>query len=238
LKKLFLALLAFQFIGGMILGQTPKAVPSKSSIKVTYPNEGKVVIISTSCLILWQRTGIQNNKARIVLLKSTGEKVMVIAAAANNTGKYAWTVPYSIPMGSYRIRVKAGSIANMGATFQIKTPTFTPYVPHLNETWTDGTVKKIRWQSANATGLTAYIILGWRTPVSGWQGAHTLTLKVPADQNEYDWVVGKWADGARDLWSTQEDLSKYIFQIGVGLQNAPVKYNYMGFGPEFYIEKE
>src|SRR4030066_303742 len=116
-------------MSGMILSQTAMAVPSKSSINVTYPNEGKVIIVSTSCLILWQRTGIQNNKARIVLLKSTGEKVMVIAEAANNTGKYAWTVPYSIPMGSYRIRVKAGSITNKGAIFQIKKPTFAPSVP-------------------------------------------------------------------------------------------------------------
>jgi hypothetical protein len=239
MRKLFLVSLIFLHVSGMIVSQEIKPDPTKqkSSIKVTYPSTGHEVIITTMCLVLWEREGILNTKVRIILFKSTGEKVEVISKSANNTGKYGWEVPYYLPEGSYRIRVKAGPIVNDGGIFGIKTPTFTVYEPHLDETLTVGDVKKISWHSQNATGTFAYIVLSTRNKNGNPVGSHSLAKKIPADKNEYGWVVGKYKNGTENLWPTDKDLSEYVFTIGVGLE-APPKYNYMSFGSEFYIKRK
>jgi hypothetical protein len=240
MRKLFFILITIAIISGVILSQEIKPDPTKqkSSIKITYPKAGVILNTSTLCLIQWERPGIQNIKAKITLLKPRGGKVKVIAYNADNTGKYSWTIPFNLPEGSYKIEVKAGTIADTSEMFTIKVPQLSLYEPHADEVLTIGQDKVIRWNASNAEGVRIQIHLQkLKFPSFGDMGI-PLASNIKADDGEYTWTVGKYDNGSKDLWnltSFPEQGAKC--QIEIYLQGSLAAYSPLSSSKEFRVKK-
>jgi hypothetical protein len=216
----------------MIISQAPKFVSKKSRIKVTYPKEGITLNASSSCLIQWDRPGIQNVKAKIILIKPSSGQWKVIAEAASNTGKYSWIIPHDLQGGDYKIRVKAGKLANKSGLFTIKIPEFTINYPGGNEYLKIGEECVILWQAVNAKGVMAQLNLHI------YQGNEwkVLATNIPADKGQYPWVVGKDHNGSNDIWDLAT-FPNYALKCRISISLHDSLTVYSSFTNDFFVKK-
>ena len=76
-------------------------------ITITSPETGDIWCFGKSYTINWTKSGDMHDSVKIRLYNSTGTtKILNISDSTDNDGSFSWTIPASVPEGSYRIRVK------------------------------------------------------------------------------------------------------------------------------------
>jgi hypothetical protein len=74
------------------------------NIVVTVPNGGEIYELGSDLTIQWTSTKGLNDIIRIDLYKND-EAFLVIADQASNTGAYVWSIPLSLEVGEYKIKL-------------------------------------------------------------------------------------------------------------------------------------
>ena len=95
--KILLLLFVFMFFSAMVSAQI---------ITVTSPSKGAIWFKGSTHNITWTKSGPMNAKVKIILYKAfSTTKILDITNETNNDGNYSWTIPGSIPAGSYEVKV-------------------------------------------------------------------------------------------------------------------------------------
>ncbi len=92
-------------------------------IGIANPKKGDVWIKGKAYHVQWKTSGITLTWVKVSLLGTGFEKVL--SAKTQNNGDFAWTIPGTIPDGSYRIQV-AANVTGVSEYFQIKAPAPAP----------------------------------------------------------------------------------------------------------------
>lgn len=145
--------------------------PVSASITVTAPVAGESWQQGTPRDIKWISSGFSgsSDKVKVVLINNLNNQETVIdpsVLATNNI--YSWTVPISVALGQYKIKVsyESGSTVVSGTSpvFNITQgsgQSITITAPASGDSWALGTKQNITWTSAGITGTattTIYIV--------------------------------------------------------------------------------
>ena len=144
-------------MGRLLLSLCLLAVSAWSqTITISSPAEGVVWKQGETKNIQWTKQGETGVNVRIVL-RAPGQTaaVLEIADPAPNSGSFSWTIPATVPPGTYYIRVR--SVTNSQATddsgqFQIQEktgglpfPFVTIQEPAVNAVWVRTSSHAIKW---------------------------------------------------------------------------------------------
>jgi hypothetical protein len=170
------------------------------TLAVTSPGTGASWPIGTAHAITWT-TNLPATDVRIDLSADGGASFTMLAAAAPNTGSFAWTVA-GPATASAIVRVTAnGAVPASGASglFAIVTPSLAITAPTTGAKWTIGTAQAITWTTnlpatdtvrveLSRNGGISYTSLATSAPNSGtfaWTvtGAATTSAMVRVSSN-------------------------------------------------------
>jgi hypothetical protein len=130
-------------------------------LHLTSPNAGALVQ-GGKYPLTWESSGLAGAAVRIELYAG-GRRVRAIAAAAPNTGRYLWTVPYAqAPGPGFQVRVS--TTAPLAAEdFSDETlrvlPAVTLTAPNGGQTWKRGRTYRIAWTYKNNPGTAVRLEL-------------------------------------------------------------------------------
>jgi len=116
------------------------------TLRVTSPAAGASWAIGTSNAITWTTNLAPGGTVRIDLSRDGGASFAMLAAAAPNTGSFAWTA--SGPPAAAIVRVTAsGTVPASGSSgaFAIVSPTLAVTAPASGASWTVGSTSTIAW---------------------------------------------------------------------------------------------
>jgi hypothetical protein len=128
---------------------------SAQSITLTKPAGGETWIKGQTYAITWTKSGSMPDLVKITLRNAvTLVDAAVIADDVQNSGSYQWMVPAATADGTYKVRVKAKNTTILGdsGAFTVAAPapagTITFVVPHSGDTWNNGQVHTIQWNTS------------------------------------------------------------------------------------------
>jgi len=162
--------------------------PPPASITVTYPNGGENWQRGTARNITWDSVGGVGSNVRIELYKG-GLLNLKIVNSTSNDGSYVWSIPSDQTIGSdYMIKVISTTNSSYydysDNNFSIaEKPRITVTSPNGGESWQQGTLREITWDSVGSVGSYVRIEL--------YRGA-VLNLKITgstADDGSCDWTI-------------------------------------------------
>lgn len=179
-KRLFLFILVISFIVSLGLAQ---------SITVTSPHSGDVWYKGHTYTITWGRSGNMNSKVKIRLYQGN-TKILGITNSTDNDGSYNWTIPASVPNGTYVIRVKTidNQVYDDSDSFTIadapaSSGSITITSPTEGACWEKGNTYHIRWTATGSMNLKVKIRL--------YQGNNKILeiTNSTANNGDYTWTV-------------------------------------------------
>ncbi len=98
------------------------SAPTGGTITVTDPRSGDCLEKGSSHTIRWTKSGSMNDSVKITLYKTdlTTLQTIIVNPTAND-GSFSWTIPNTIPNGSYVVRVKTvdNAVYDNGDVFTI-----------------------------------------------------------------------------------------------------------------------
>jgi len=189
MKKAF-----FIFWLGFILA----TILAAQSIQVTSPAAGAVWPLNSTQTITWIKSGTMNDRVFIRLFKD-GEPDQYISENTENDESFPWTVPGTLAVGNYTVRVRTfdravtgdSAIFTIGEAGEASSPPDRPSLrvlwPNGGETIEYGSSVKIRWAASNMPGASPVDISLFR----GRDEVGTLAKGLRADSGAFAWAVGK-----------------------------------------------
>jgi hypothetical protein len=166
------------------------------TITVTQPSAGAIWKKGEAKTIQWTNQGDTGANVRIVLRK-TGQTaaVLQIADPAPNSGSFAWTIPASVPEGTYFIRVKSKTVdqaTDDSGEFQIKAkegamPLMFAVItaPKADTAWSQGKVQTIKWTKYNSQAVNVRILL---MDPAVTNTVHVITASTP-NSGSFSWDI-------------------------------------------------
>jgi len=156
------------------------------ALSVTAPAEGASLFAGTAQTIAWSSNLPAGATALIELTRDGGATFETLAAAAPNTGSFAWTVA-GPDTAAAQVRVTLSGPASASATggaFGIVTPIATVTAPAAGASLLAGTATTIAWSSNLPAGGTALIELSR----NGGSTFETLAAAAP-NTGSFAWTV-------------------------------------------------
>ncbi len=181
-KRFYLILIIMFFVSIFVYSQT---------ITVTNPHSGKTWYKGHTYTISWTKSGTMDSNVKITLYKPDHTTLQtIIAKPTANDGSYDWTVPSSIPVGQYIVRVKTmdNAVYEDGDVFTIEDSTNANIVvtnPHSGDTWTKGQTYTIIWTKSGTMDSNVKITL-YKPDHTTLQ---TIIAKPTANDGSYDWTI-------------------------------------------------
>ena len=195
MRRFALCLLAVLACAGFVQAQR---------ITVTRPEADDAWSIGSTHDILWTVQGTMDDEVKILLFQG-GARVLEIAGRVPNSGRFAWPVPDSVPLGRYVVRVRTidGAVVDNSDEFAItiaahpQGSTSTPgpltlVTPNGREQLAIGSPFKITWRSA--TGAPAGTRVDLFLLHEG-QPVGLIAPEIPVTQRFYEWTVGRLQPG-------------------------------------------
>jgi hypothetical protein len=171
------------------------------ALAVTSPAAGASWAIGTASTIAWTTNLAAGGTVRVELSRDGGGTFETLAAAAPNTGTFAWTATGPAAAGAL-VRVSANGAVPASATsapFALVTPALGITAPATGASWTVGATQNVTWTTnlpaattvkveLSRNGGTSYTVLAAAAPNTGsfsWTvaGATTTTAKVRVTSN-------------------------------------------------------
>lgn len=176
------------------------------SITVSSPTAGSTWSIGSTCPIVWTSSGVTGPLSIRLRIadQPTAEAVLVIAAGAAESGSYSWTIPDSVPPGTYRVRVRTTAmnpaVSGDSGIFQI-VPSLPPPPPPASLTILEpsagsgevlalGAEQPIRWQAVSISGKVRLELVYHQGQMLG-----IIAQDLPAADGHFNWKAGKYGDG-------------------------------------------
>jgi hypothetical protein len=141
------------------------------TITVTQPSAGAVWKKGETRMIQWTKQGDTGANVKIVLRK-TGQTaaVLEIADPAPNSGSFPWTIPASVPEGTYFIRVRSKTntqVTDDSGEFQIKDkegaaiPLLFAVItePKADTVWKQSQTQMIKWTKYSHQAVNVRVLL-------------------------------------------------------------------------------
>ena len=162
--------------------------PPPPSITVTSPNGGESWLRGTARNITWDSVGSVGSNVRIDLYKDSVLNLKITGSTSND-GSYVWSIPSDQTIGSdYRIKVTSTTNSSYydysDNDFSVaEQQRITVTSPNGGESWQQGALHEITWDSAGDVGSDVRIEL--------YKGG-ALNLKITgstANDGSYDWTI-------------------------------------------------
>jgi hypothetical protein len=153
---------------------------------VTGPAAGAVAYAGTAQTITWTDDLPADATMLVELTRDGGASFETLAAAAANTGSFAWTATGpDTPAAAVRVTWNGAVPASgLGAAFAVVTPTLAVASPSAGASWTIGTAQTVTW-TTNLPPTTTV-----RIELSRDGGASFATLATAApDSGSFPWTV-------------------------------------------------
>jgi len=132
---------------------------NQPAITVTRPVGSETYAVSNQIPIEWTTANITGT-VRISLWKSDNSSgYLVDAAAAYDASPYNYTIPSSIPVGTYYIRVKQDTVSGKSGIFTINAPQKITVTAPTAGTFFTGKPLTIGWTTTGITSGTVRIVL-------------------------------------------------------------------------------
>lgn len=198
IQKRLLILAVFTFAAGLL---------GAASIEVTYPGGASAWHNGQTYTIQWTKAGNMPGYVKVSLRNSAStEQIVLIKDSTANDGSCPWQVPLNLPLGTYRIRVKAKNSEIMGdsAPFRI--------LPEWNVTYPIASQRTV-WRK----NKTYTITWGWKGPTPSAPVVLGLYKKVN-NQFELARNIGSSAGGSFP-WTVPADLPLGDYSIFFDLEN-------------------
>ena len=145
--------------------------------------------------ILWTKAGPQPADVKIELRDAgcTGG-VLVIAENTPNDGGFTWTVPESVPDGSYTIRISGPGVSKCSDPLQIRAKPWKVTVPA--STWKIGSTQTVTWTTTQPASQTVRLYLTDSmvnqqiiSPVVPNVGSATITVPTPTEMKYHHYIL-------------------------------------------------
>ena len=196
------------------------------SITVTSPHSGDFWEKGKTYTITWTKSGNMNANVKIRLFQG-GTKVLSITNSTVNNGSYNWTIPATIPNGSYKIRVKTidNAVYDDSDVFTIaNTPAQTASItitnPHSGQTWYKGNTYTITWRKSGNMNANVKIRL--------FQGG-TKVLSITnstVNNGSYNWTIpATIPNGSYKIRVKTIDNAVYDDSEMFRIENANIAFN-------------
>jgi hypothetical protein len=121
---------------------------AKPTLELTQPNDQSRWCVEGTYKITWKSSLPKVTKLRIEVLRNTGVNYLVIAANAQNTGEFVWTIPFSkfnFGQGFWKLKISTlDGKHKVIKNFQIGKPLLLSE-PQSNRTWRKGNAYDIKW---------------------------------------------------------------------------------------------
>jgi hypothetical protein len=234
------------------------------SITVTVPAAGAVWKQGETKTIQWTSQGNTGANVRITLrAPGQAEAVLEIVQSAPNSGSFGWTIPDSVPAGSYSIRVKSTTqITGNGGIFSIAEKSGTvpfPFVtiqePEADAVWLRATSHAIKWTKIGPQPLNVRILLmdtalanvvhviaesapnsgtfAWQVPASVADGSYRLRIASPDGAKHRE--SGSFKIASKLIQRREQPAVQGLFQIKV---TVPTEGLHFTIGQEFIVAWE
>ncbi len=133
---------------------------AEPQITIKSPKEGNIWYKGTTYTIRWNHRGNMNANVKLRLYQGNN-KILEITNSTDNDGSYKWTIPSTLPVGVYKIRVKTvdNKVYDDSEDFSIENPlplTITSPLPGDVKTFPYLTVK---WELGSDVNKPGAIIL-------------------------------------------------------------------------------
>ncbi len=161
--------------------------PQPASITVTSPYSGDSWVKGQRYTIRWTKSGSMNDFVKIRLYQGN-TKVLGIVERTDNDGRFDWTVPQGLSVGTYKIRVKTvdNQVYDDSENFTVVNPqsaSITVTSPHAGDTWTKGQRYTIRWtKTGNMDGFVNITLYRGRVNILE-------IVERTGNDGSYDWTV-------------------------------------------------
>jgi hypothetical protein len=195
-------------------------LPPEPTVKVTAPNGGEQLVVGSRFTISWYAANTRED-VQIEYSINGGETWTDITGAAENNGKYDWTVP-GTPSDNclVRISITGGQPSDVSdGVFSIVSPSpsdITVTSPNGGETWTVGASQEIKWTSTG--GIDSVFIdyskdngTTWKTIVQTTPNSGSFNWTIP-DTVSDECLVRVTANDS-DLDPKPSDVSDRVFSI-------------------------
>jgi hypothetical protein len=194
-------------------------LPPSPTIEVTSPNGGEQLPVGSRFSITWYATN-SRGEAKIEYSINGGDTWTEINGAAENNGKYDWTVP-DTPSQTCLVRISEieGQPTDVSdAVFAIVSPTpgdITVTSPNGGETWEVGSSYEIKWDSTGIDHVTIEYSqdygITWKTIVQTTPNSGSFDWTTPDTASEECLVRITSNDGGTD--PRPSDVSDSVFSI-------------------------
>lgn len=200
-----------------------------ANITVTAPAAGDAWGLGTTHTITWTSAGVSGPLSIKLRLadQPTSNPLLEIVASTANDGSHSWTIPATIPQGTYEVRVRTASddpfIFGDSGNFQIGPAPAPPAAPSLTllepnqgtgQALSLGASQPIRWKAVNVTGNVRLELVYHQGQMLG-----IIAEDLPAANGVFNWKAGQYGDGK--YAPTGE---KYKYHVRVRSQGAPSTY--------------
>ncbi len=234
------------------------------TITVTAPAAGAVWKKGEAKTILWTSQGNTGANVRITL-RAPGQAgaVLEIVQSAPNTGSFPWTVPDSVPAGSYSIRVRSTTqITGNGGVFSIAEKSGTlpfPFVtiqePGTGAVWLRTAGHDIKWTKLGPQPPAVRLLLmdtslanvvhviaesapnsgtfTWQIPAAVEDGSYRLRIASPDGTKHTE--SGSFKIGSKLIQRHDQPVEQVLFQIKV---TVPTEGLHFTIGQEFIVAWE
>jgi hypothetical protein len=129
---------------GTTAGSSAPFTLAAPSLTVTAPAAATNWLLGTTGVITWTHNLPASDSVRVELSRDGGGTFETLAAAAPNTGSFAWTAA-GAPSGAALVRVSWNATVGSSAVFTLVTPVLTVTAPAAGSTWLLGTSAAISW---------------------------------------------------------------------------------------------
>jgi hypothetical protein len=122
-----------------------------NTLSITKPADTSNWITGGSNYIYWSSTGNPGASVSLVLCDTLLQPITTISASTTrSSGSYSWTIPTTLPVGKYRVKISSTSDTSFNGfsnKFAIKTPSslISITVPSTTATWSAGSSQTIFW---------------------------------------------------------------------------------------------
>jgi hypothetical protein len=126
----------------------PVQQEAKPPLELIQPNDQSRWCVEGTYKIIWNSSLPKATELRLEILRNTGANYFVIATNAQNTGQFAWTIPFTkfnFGQGLWKLKISTPDGKHKVITnFQIGKPLLLSE-PQSNRTWRKGNAYDIKW---------------------------------------------------------------------------------------------
>ncbi len=203
------------------------------TITIVSPHSGDIWFKNTQYTISWAKSGNMNPNVKIRLMKN-GIKILGIIDNTANNGSFSWTIPSSLPAGTYKIRVKTvdNLVYGDSESFTISekpSSKITITSPQIGTVWHQGNIHTISWTKSGDMNPNVKIILlkakRSRSALVAAGGQTIITNSTP-NRGVYRWnIPNSISDGTYKIKITTADnrLTAISLPFTIRSEAYPIK---------------